>query len=119
MRTLRVVLAGVLLSAAGVLLSDLLVAPPSTATAAVTARVGRAPLVFTAGLLLWGAIALHTRRTAVVFVPLWTAVCALNGALGVVGAGYTAAEEIPVFLLNVAVPSAVALAVDRARRTRE
>ncbi len=60
--------------------------------------------------------ALLTRRTAAVFVPLWALVCAVNGVLGVVTAGYTAAEEIPVFLLDVAVPTAVALAVDRARK---
>jgi len=50
-------------------------------------------------------------RAALVFVPLWLVGAAANTAIGVKRAGYTVAEELPVFLLVFAVPSLVALSL--------
>ena len=44
-----------------------------------------------------------------VFLPLWLIGAAVNLAIGVRQAGYTLAEEAPIFLLVFAVPAAVAL----------
>jgi hypothetical protein len=79
--------------------------------------------VLTAGVALWVAVlilagllgeapslAASTGPTAAVFVPLWLLLCLVNLAVGVRVAGYTVLEEIPVLLLNAAVPVAVAVA---------
>ena len=50
-------------------------------------------------------------RAALVFIPLWVVGAAVNMAIGVKRAGYTVAEELPVFLLVFAVPSLVALSL--------
>ncbi|GAA4555151.1 hypothetical protein [Planotetraspora kaengkrachanensis] len=86
-------------------------------------QTGRAPAVFAAGLALWGAIlllaGLLARRpsparsaatAAAVHLPLWALLCLVNLVTGVRAAGYTVAEEVPLFLLNVAVPGIVAMA---------
>jgi hypothetical protein len=94
-------------------------------------QTGRAPALFAAGLALWGSILLiagllsrkpsparSAATAAAVLVPLWVLLCLINLAVGVLAAGYTVAEEIPVFLLNVAVPAVVAVAAwGLARRT--
>ncbi|WP_199440268.1 hypothetical protein [Umezawaea beigongshangensis] len=88
---------------------------------------GRTPLFLAAGLLLWAGVALLTAllgggafsatgEAAAIFVPLWTLVCVVNAGIGVVVAGYTVLEEIPVLLLNTAVPAGVALAAWRTSR---
>jgi hypothetical protein len=46
---------------------------------------------------------------AKVFLPLWLGAAGINMWLGVSKAGYTVAEEAPIFLLVFAVPAAVAL----------
>jgi hypothetical protein len=78
---------------------------------AVVVHIGRTPPVLTAGLTLWASIVLFTRGRGALttFGVVWIVLCAVNGALGVTGAGYTVSEEIPVFALNAAVPIAVAL----------
>jgi hypothetical protein len=43
-----------------------------------------------------------------IFLPLWLVGAAVNMWLGVTKAGYTVADETPVFLLVFAVPAAVA-----------
>jgi hypothetical protein len=43
------------------------------------------------------------------FLPLWLIGAAINLAIGVRQAGYTIAQEAPIFLLVFAVPTAVAL----------
>jgi len=48
---------------------------------------------------------------ALVFIPVWLVGAAVNMAIGVKRAGYTVAEELPVFLLVFAVPSLVALSL--------
>jgi len=46
-----------------------------------------------------------------VFVPLWLVAAGINMWVGVVKAGYSVAEEAPIFLVVFAVPTAVALVV--------
>lgn len=45
---------------------------------------------------------------AKIFIPLWLIAAAINMWLGVSRAGYTVAEEFPIFLVIFAVPAAVA-----------
>lgn len=42
------------------------------------------------------------------FVPAWFVGAGINMAVGVLQAGYSVAEELPIFLLIFAVPAAVA-----------
>ena len=51
----------------------------------------------------------HGSRAALYFVPAWLIIAALNLWYGVTRAGYTIADELPIFLLIFAVPSAVAV----------
>jgi uncharacterized membrane protein YwaF len=46
---------------------------------------------------------------AKVFVLVWLAVALLNMWMGVARAGYSVAEEFPIFLVIFAIPAAVAL----------
>ena len=46
-----------------------------------------------------------------VFVPLWFVAAGINMWVGVSKAGYSVAEEAPIFLVVFAVPTAVALLV--------
>jgi hypothetical protein len=46
---------------------------------------------------------------ALVFLPLWLIGAGVNLIVGVRQAGYTVAEETPVFLVVFAIPAAVAL----------
>lgn len=48
------------------------------------------------------------RKGALVFIPLWLAGAAINMWIGVTYAGYTYAQEFPIFLLVFAIPAAVA-----------
>lgn len=48
------------------------------------------------------------KRGVQVFIPLWFIVVAVNMWVGVVQAGYTLMEELPIFLLNFAVPAVAA-----------
>jgi uncharacterized membrane protein len=69
-------------------------------------------LVLLAGCLLVGRLlgghgALPT--AALIFLPLWLVGAGVNMAIGVRKAGYTIAEETPVFLLVFGVPALVAL----------
>ena len=59
------------------------------------------------GRALGGAEALPT--AALVFLPIWLLGAAVNMAIGVKRAGYTVAEEAPVFLVVFAVPALLAL----------
>ena len=43
------------------------------------------------------------------FIPLWGAAAAINMWVGVARAGYTVAEELPIFLLIFGLPAAAAL----------
>jgi hypothetical protein len=46
---------------------------------------------------------------ALVFLPLWLIGAGINLVVGVRQAGYTVAEEAPIFLVVFAIPAAVAL----------
>jgi len=48
---------------------------------------------------------------AKLFIPLWLVGAGINMWVGVTRAGYSVAEEAPIFLLVFAVPAAVALLV--------
>jgi hypothetical protein len=50
---------------------------------------------------------------AKLFIPLWLVGAGINLWVGVARAGYSVAEEAPIFLLVFAVPAAVALLLVR------
>ena len=62
-----------------------------------------------AGYLAGGASAIAT--AALVFIPLWLAGAGINMYLGVKQAGYSVAEEAPMFVLVFGVPAVTALVV--------
>jgi hypothetical protein len=92
---------------------------------------GRTPLILAAGIALWLTIALLTgllspdsptagaiRRAAAVFIPLWVALQIVNLLIGV-AVGHPVLEEIPILLLNVAIPALVAVAAAYAGSRRQ
>jgi hypothetical protein len=56
-----------------------------------------------------GSSADSTRLATIAFVALWLVIAAANMWLGVSRAGYSVAEELPIFLLIFGLPAAVAL----------
>jgi hypothetical protein len=75
------------------------------------------------GLLVWlvclgiakiafSGLASHMRIATLVFVAVWFVVAAINMGVGVLRAGYTIAEEMPIFLLIFGLPVAVAALVN-------
>ena len=48
-------------------------------------------------------------RAALIFLPVWAIGSGINMYLGVKRAGYSVADEAPIFLLVFAVPAAIAL----------
>lgn len=52
-----------------------------------------------------------TRLATMAFVALWLAIAGANMWVGVARAGYSVAEELPIFLLIFALPAAVAVLV--------
>lgn len=78
----------------------------------------RSAMIVVAGLVLLGLFALvgwwlgggpqSTMTAAQLFIPVWLAVALLNMWLGVSRAGYSVAEELPIFLVIFAIPSAAA-----------
>lgn len=70
-------------------------------------------LLLAACLLLGRLFAAHypaaRHGATVAFVCLWLVISAFNLFVGVSRAGYTAAEELPIFLLIFAVPALVAV----------
>jgi hypothetical protein len=61
----------------------------------------------------WGHGSAGAAQAALYFIGVWLLLAAGNMALGVVSAGYGVLQELPIFLLVFAVPSAVALLVRR------
>jgi hypothetical protein len=87
---------------------------------------GRIWFVLVAGLALWAAIvvligllapdttvAAGLGLAALVFAPLWLLFCVANLVVGVRAAGYGIGEELPILLVNFAVPVGVAAGVWR------
>lgn len=69
-------------------------------------------LFLLAGRLLGpGAPAASMAAAARWFIPVWLFGAAINMYIGVTRAGYTVAEEAPIFLLVFGVPATVALVV--------
>ncbi|MCD2165269.1 hypothetical protein [Comamonas koreensis] len=58
---------------------------------------------------LWGADADSIMLAAKYFIPVWLGVALVNMWVGVHKAGYTVAQELPILLVNFAVPAALAL----------
>jgi hypothetical protein len=80
----------------------------------------RTLLFLVAGLLLLAAFLLlaklfspnypdATRLTTIAYVALWFIIAGVNMWVGVARAGYSVAEELPIFLLIFGVPAAVAI----------
>ena len=68
--------------------------------------------VILGGLVLLALCVLVGRANgAKLFIPLWLVGAGINMWIGVTRAGYSVAEEAPIFLLVFAVPAAVALLV--------
>jgi hypothetical protein len=59
--------------------------------------------------LLAGTFAAPMRTAVIVFCVLWFVVAAGNMWIGVARAGYSFAEELPIFLLIFGLPAAVAI----------
>lgn len=62
-----------------------------------------------AGRILGGTYGAAT--AALVFLPLWLIAAAINMYIGVKRAGYSVAEETPIFVVVFAIPAAAALFV--------
>ncbi|RZL88644.1 MAG: hypothetical protein EOP82_22550 [Variovorax sp.] len=61
--------------------------------------------------LLCNGLADAMRMATIVFLALWFVVAAANMWFGVAKAGYSVAEELPIFLLLFGLPAAVAVLV--------
>jgi hypothetical protein len=57
---------------------------------------------------LWGSTTASMALAAKAFVPFWLVVATVNMWIGVVHAGYSVKLELPILLLNFAVPAVVA-----------
>ncbi len=75
-------------------------------------------MVIAGGFVLLGLCLLGGRMTgsavataALYFLPLWLIAAAINMWIGVTRAGYTWAQEFPIFLFVFAVPAVVALLI--------
>jgi len=78
----------------------------------------RTVVIIAAGLVIFGTFALIGSRlgggiqflatAAKIFIPLWLVAALVNLWLGVSRAGYSVAEEFPIFLAIFFVPAAVA-----------
>jgi hypothetical protein len=64
-----------------------------------------------AGRFIDGAHSASVARAALVFVALWLVGAGINMWIGVAKAGYSVAEEAPIFLVVFLVPAVVALAI--------
>ena len=75
-------------------------------------------MVITGGFVLLGLGLLIGRMTgstmataALYFLPLWLIAAGINMWVGVTRAGYSVAEEFPIFLFVFAVPAAIAVLI--------
>ncbi len=57
---------------------------------------------------LWGGGDEYHALAAKAFIPVWFAICVVNLWIGVAKAGYTVGEELPILVVNFAVPAIVA-----------
>jgi uncharacterized membrane protein YoaK (UPF0700 family) len=77
----------------------------------------RTAIIIVGGLVLFGVFVLVARfaggthmigLAAKIFIPVWLVAALINLWIGVARAGYSVAEELPIFLLIFAVPAVVA-----------
>ena len=78
----------------------------------------RTAIIIVGGVVLLGVFALvgwrlgggpqSTMTAAKLFIPVWLAVALINMWLGVSRAGYSVAEELPIFLVIFAIPAIAA-----------
>ena len=77
----------------------------------------RTAIIIVGGVLLFGLFVLVARfvdgtqtivMAAKIFVPVWLVAALINMWIGVARAGYSIAEELPIFLLIFAVPAVIA-----------
>ena len=64
---------------------------------------------FGAAKLLAGSAADGMRTAAIAFVALWFVIAGVNMWVGVAKAGYSVAEELPIFLLIFGLPAVAAV----------
>jgi hypothetical protein len=60
---------------------------------------------------LWGADMTALVPAARAFIPVWFVVASVNMYIGVARAGYTVMDELPILVLNFAVPAVIAAIV--------
>jgi hypothetical protein len=77
----------------------------------------RTAIIIVGGLLLFGVFVVIARfvggtqttvTAAKIFIAVWLVAALINLWVGVARAGYSIAEELPIFLLIFAIPAAVA-----------
>lgn len=80
-------------------------------------------MVIAGGFVLLGLMLLAGRRfgrsiasAALAFVPVWLVASIINMVIGVESAGYTYAQELPIFLVVFGAPALAAIALRRAYR---
>ena len=59
--------------------------------------------------LLAGRLMKTMALAALIFIPIWLGAALINMWIGVSRAGYSVAEELPIFLVVFAIPTVVAL----------
>lgn len=57
---------------------------------------------------LWGEDSASVAVAAKAFIPLWLAMALVNMSVGVTKAGYTVMQELPIFVIVVTIPAAIA-----------
>ncbi len=57
---------------------------------------------------LWGEDSACVAVAAKAFIPLWLAMALVNLWVGVTKAGYTVMQELPIFVIVVTIPAAIA-----------
>ena len=77
-------------------------------------------VVISGGLVLLAVMVLIARvsdaqlsRWVLAFIPIWFVAAGINMYIGVSQAGYTVAQEAPIFLLVFGLPAAIAIALWR------
>ena len=77
-------------------------------------------MVMTGGLVLLAILTIVARKlskpafagkTVLAFLPIWFVLAGVNMAVGVLQAGYSVAEEAPIFLVVFGGPAAIAIFV--------
>lgn len=64
-----------------------------------------------AGYFFTGSSARSAGKAALIFIPIWFVAAAFNMWVGIAKAGYSFADEAPIFLVILAVPAVIALLV--------